>query len=87
MTRLSEVSSLNNEIAAYARMKTKLEAECLGSWVVIRNEAVVGTFDSLETAAPFALGRFGRGPFLIREVGAPPAALPASVLYRPITED
>ena len=30
--------------------------------------------------------RFGRGPFLIRQLGAPPASLPASVLYRPVPE-
>ena len=30
--------------------------------------------------------RFGRGPFLIREIGAPDVTLPASVVYA-VTED
>jgi len=48
------------------------------------NEKFVGDFESFEDAAAEAVSRFGRGPYLIREVGAAPMTLPASVLYRPV---
>jgi hypothetical protein len=29
------------------------------------------------------VGKFGAGPYLIRQIGAPPVTLPASVMYHP----
>ncbi|MDD9998005.1 MAG: hypothetical protein OXQ89_09705 [Rhodospirillaceae bacterium] len=43
--------SLKNEIAAYERMRTDLEAEYLGSWALVHNEEFTGTFESFEQAA------------------------------------
>jgi hypothetical protein len=63
-------------------MRDELEAHFMGKWVVVRDGQVSGTFDSFDTAASFAVGQFGRGPYLIRQVGAPPVTLPASVAYR-----
>ena len=78
------MTGLKNEIAAYDRMRPDLEIEHLGEWVVIHAEKLVGTYDSFEDAADDAVRRFGRGPYLIRQVGMPPLALPASALYRPV---
>ena len=78
------MTTLKKEIAAYERIRDDLEADHRGEWVVVHNEELVGTYESFELAADDATQRFGNGPFLIREIGAAPVVLPASVLYRPI---
>ena len=76
------VSDIDTEIAAYETMRDDLEAHHMGRWVVVREGKVIGTYDSFENAASDAVSRFGRGPYLIRQIGAPPITLPASVMYR-----
>jgi hypothetical protein len=62
-------------------MREKLETEQMSKWVVVREGQLVGIFDSFESAAESAVQQFGRGPYLIRQIGAPPVTLPASVMY------
>lgn len=76
---------LDKEIAAYESMRDILEREHLHKWIVIHGEELSGTYADFQEAAADATRRYGRGPYLIRQVGAPPATLPASVLYRPVT--
>lgn len=71
------------EIPAYESMRVELERKHRAKWVVIRDQTLQGTYDTFEAAAADASRRFAR-PYLIRQVGAPPASLPASVIYRPI---
>ena len=75
--------SLKKEIAAYEEMRADLEAEHLGKWALVHNEELTGIFKSFEQAAETAVEQFGRGPYLIREIGQAPVTLPASVLYHP----
>ena len=75
-------TTINEEIAAYETLRPTLEADHMGQWVLIRNRELVSLFDSFEVAAEEAVKRFGRGPYLIRQIGAPPVTLPASVMYR-----
>ena len=75
------MAELVNEISAYEKMRPTLEAQHMGKWVLIHDEKLVGTYDSFEKAAEDAVAKFGRGPFLVRQVGAPPITLPASVMY------
>ena len=77
------MAKLKEEIAAYEKMSNDLEIEHSGKWVVVHNKELAGIYDSFEFAAEDAVKRFGRGPYLIRKIGAPPVTLPASVLYRP----
>ena len=77
------MADLNGEIAAYEKMQDSLEAEHMGKWVVIHDGVLIATYDSFEAAADDAVEKFGRGPFLIRQVGAPPMMLPASVMHYP----
>ncbi len=72
---------IDDEIAAYEKIREGLEARHLGEWVVMRNGELVGTYESFDKASGDAVARFGRGPYLIRQVGAPPITLPASVMY------
>ena len=77
------MAELSDEIAAYATMKHDLEAKHLGKWVLVHDRQLIGVYDSSESAAEEAVRQFGRGPYLIRQVGAPPITLPASVMYCP----
>jgi len=72
------------DIAAYDRQRDDLEEKHMGKWVLFHNEQMVGVYASFELAAAEAVSRFGHGPYLIRQVGAPPVVLPASVMYTPL---
>ena len=74
------MTTLDQEIEAYDRMRSDLEQAHFNKWVVVRDGEVAGVFDGPEESIKFAAERFGRGPYLIRQVGAPPARLPASAL-------
>lgn len=76
------MAELTVEIAAYERMQADLESTNLGKWALVHDERLEGVFDSFETAAREAVKKFGRGPYLIRQIGAPSLVLPASVMYR-----
>ena len=77
------MTSLRDDIAAFDAMKARLEADHLGAWVVIRGGTLIGAFKSFEDAATEAVERFGSGPYLIRQVGAPPVRLPGGMIFRP----
>jgi len=81
---MGEVEVVENEIAAYDKMRRDLEARHMGKWVLVREGNLIGVYDSFESVAEDAVRRFGRGPYLIRQVGAPPVTLPASVMYVPV---
>ncbi len=78
------MTTLSSQISAYKEMRAVLETDHFGKWVVFHSGELAGTYDTFEDAAEDAVRRFGRGPYLIRQVGAPPITLPASVLYRPV---
>ena len=77
-------SPLKREITAYEEMRTKLEADYRMRWAVVHAEELIGIYRTFESAAEDAMQRFGRGPYLIRQIGASPIQLPASVRYRPV---
>jgi hypothetical protein len=78
--------ALETEIRAFDARRRELEDHHHGKWVVFHGDEFVGAFDTLGNAAAEAAQRFGRGPYLIRQVGAPPPALPASVLFHPVSD-
>ena len=78
------MGSLDKDIAVFDKMREKLEAANMGQWALIHNQKLIGTFDSFDGAAQEAVRQFGKGPYLIREIGATKPTLPASVLYQPI---
>jgi hypothetical protein len=77
------MAALDVEISAYDSMREQLEGEHMGKWVLVHDRQLVGVYDSFDAAAQEAVKRFGSGPYLIRQVGAPPVTLPASVMYQP----
>jgi hypothetical protein len=78
--------ALDTEIAAFESRREELEKYHSGKYVVFYGDEMVGAFDTFDAAAREAISRFGRGPYLIRQVGAPPVAMPASVMYRPVAD-
>lgn len=74
-------AALQNEIRTFEKLRQRLETEARGKWVVIRANTLVGTYNTFEKAADEAVRRFGRGPYLIRQIGAADMALPAAVAY------
>lgn len=73
---------VTKEIEAFEAMREELEMEHMGKWVLFKDGALIAMFDSFERAAEDAVQRFGRGPYLIRQIGAPAVPMPASVMYR-----
>lgn len=74
------MTTLEQEIEAYEAMRVDLEAKYFDKWIVMRSGEVAGAFESSEECIEFAVEKFGRGPYLIRQVGEPPVRLPASAL-------
>jgi hypothetical protein len=76
------VADLDSEIRSYEAMLPKLEAEYMDRWVLIHDGALIGAFESFDSAADEAYRRFGAGPYLIRQVGADPDdPLPISAIF------
>ena len=78
------MTELTKEIAAYEKLRNDLETDHSCKWALVHDEELKGVFDTFEDAADFASRNWGRGPYLIKEIGAGPITLPASVLYGPI---
>ena len=78
------MANVKRNIAAFEAMELDLVAEHPGDWVLVHDEQLIGTYPTFDEAAREAVSRFGRGPYLIRQIGAPRVTLPASVLYHAI---
>jgi hypothetical protein len=76
------MSELDREITAYDAIRNDLEAHHMGKWVLLHDGKLIEVYDSFEKAAEDAVRRFGSGPYLIRQIGAPPVVLPASLMYQ-----
>ncbi len=73
---------LVREYAVYEDKRAELEAEFMGKWVVICGDDFLEVYETFQVAADQAAQKFGRGPYLIEEIGRDHAArLPTSVMY------
>ncbi len=77
------MGALDQEIAAFEARIDELNQHHLGKWVVFHGGAFVDAFDTFDNAAKEAVLRFGAGPYLIRQVGAPTPQLSASAMFWP----
>ncbi len=59
---------LTREIKTFEDMQESLEQGHFGKWVLIVGDQLVGTYETFQDAAVDASHRFGRGPYLIRQV-------------------
>jgi hypothetical protein len=74
--------ALETEIRAYEAKREELERHHKGKFVIFHGDDFVGAFDSLDAAADEAVRRFGRGPYLIRQVGVTVEPVPTSLVCR-----
>jgi len=77
------MSALRDDIAAFDRMQANLEARHRNDWVLFHGGELIGVFPDFEAAAATAVDRFDTGPYLIRQVGAPPIQLPGGMIFTP----
>ena len=75
---------LELETRIFERHKVEFERDHNLEWVVIHGDDYVRLFNDFQLAADAAVRKFGRGPYLIKQIGAPIPHLPASILYRPV---
>ena len=78
------MADIITNIAAFTAMLSELEEKYMGKWVLFHDNGLVSVYGSFDEAANDAVKRFGRGPYLIRQVGTSAITLPASVLFRPV---
>jgi hypothetical protein len=50
---------------------------------IFKGVVLIGIHNTLEAAAEDAVAQFGSGPYLIRQIGAPPIVIPVSIAYNP----
>ena len=79
------MADIKSEIAAFEAAQSALEASHLGKWVLFHDAELINVYNDFDEVAAEAVRRFGRGPYLIRQVAAR-ATLPASVVYGPLYE-
>lgn len=72
MSADNKPATLAENIAAFEDSRDQLERERFGRWAVFHNAALAGDFPDLQEAAAFAVQNYGRGPYMIRQIGAPP---------------
>jgi hypothetical protein len=74
---------LRDDIAAFDRMRPELDKKHRGEWVLFHGGQFIAAFPDFESAAERAVERFEEGPYLIRQVGAPPIQLPGGMVFTP----
>ncbi len=72
---------LEKEIHRYEKMREELERLYNGKYVVLRGDTLLGIFDDLDSAAQAAIEKYGRGPYLIRQIGESTGDTVAHVLH------
>ncbi|MCY3814297.1 MAG: hypothetical protein OXH15_21155 [Gammaproteobacteria bacterium] len=76
--------ALQRNIREFNAQSDWLEQHHNAKWVIFHDASFVDAFDTFDTAAREAVGRFGTGPYLIRQVGRQVTMrIPASVAFRP----
>lgn len=71
--------ALETEIRAFEAKRDELERLHNGKFAVFHDKNLVGVFDNFNAAAAEAVRLFGRGPYLIRQIGVATAPLSASL--------
>ena len=75
------MESLTREIEAFEAMREELWTNHFEKWVLVYGDDLIGTYETFQDAAMDAAKRFGRGPYLIRQVTSVPERLPSAALY------
>ena len=78
-----EEKALEKNLEAFRREADDMKRHHLGKWVLFHEGEFINAFDTLDNVASEAVRRYGRGPYLIKQVGDPEEMkMPASVMFR-----
>jgi hypothetical protein len=77
------MSALRDDIAAYDRARSDLEARHPRQWAVFHAGQLIDVYPEFENAASEAVDRFGDGPYLIRQIGVESIQLSSAMVFRP----
>ena len=72
--------ALEREIRAFEAQRSELEKRYHRKFVIFHGDDFAGAFDDFDSAAREAVRLFGRGPYLIRQVGVSADYVPAALL-------
>jgi hypothetical protein len=72
--------ALEREIRAFDARRPELEKHYHRKFVVFHDDDFAGAFDDFDSAAREAIRLYGRGPYLIRQVGVATGYVPAGLL-------
>ena len=72
------------ETDLYKQREDEFVREHNMEWVVIHKKEIAGFYRDFQEAAANAIQRFGRGPYLIKQIGAPEATIGLPVFTRPM---
>ncbi len=78
-------NALQRDIAAFEAQRADLFKHHAGKFVVFFEGQFRGAYDTFQNAANEAVEKFGKGPYLIRQVTdeGKVVTMPISVLFRP----
>lgn len=77
--------TLKENIAAFSARADELREYYDKKFVIFYDGELCGSFDTFDAAAREAVKKYGKGPYLIRQVGGISGMpMPASVAYRPL---
>lgn len=65
---LTLIETLQDELRTFESRRDQLLGTSLGKWVLIRQEDLVGAFESQADAINVGYQRFGNVPFLVKQV-------------------
>lgn len=77
------MDAIDKQIEAYEEMREELETKHFRQWVIFREGQLTGVYPTFEDAADDAVMKYGRGPYLIRQVDPPPERLPSIIQFGP----
>jgi len=72
---------LEREIYAYESRQAELERDQCGKFVLFHKDDLVGLFEDFTSAVNHAIKLYGRGPYLIRKIGAPTILDPTTSIH------
>ncbi len=62
------MAALQDELDAFKSISRDIAVWASGKWVLIHDGRLIDLFNSWEKASSVASSRFGRGPYLVRQI-------------------
>lgn len=73
---------LKNELSTFEKNKRNLIRNHLGEYVLIKDDEILGTYQSFNEAANKGIMKFGTNPFLVKKIEKEESKLVISLISR-----